>query len=106
MFFQWFLLSFTKSTFSKKLRQKYDLGSIFESQNDENTIKIIFKNVLLSNIDLEWFSYRIWLHFGSQKMFLKLIVFKKKMEVQRRPLKHHFFRIAFWMDFEIPGARF
>ena len=39
LFFQWFLLIFTKSTFSKKKRKKFDFGSVFGGQNDEKSRK-------------------------------------------------------------------
>ena len=39
IFVQWFLLIFTKSTFSKKIRKNLDFGIVFGSQNHEKSRK-------------------------------------------------------------------
>ena len=39
LFFQWFLLIFTKSTFLKNVQKNMDFGSIFGGQNNEKTWK-------------------------------------------------------------------
>ena len=38
LFFQWFLLIFTKSTFSKQVRKNVDLGVVFGSQNPKKSM--------------------------------------------------------------------
>ena len=98
-------MSFAKWAFSIKVRKLLDFAFVFRGPNEENPFKnriqkrVVFNHQILNVVPL------ILGALGSPKIIKKLYIFKK-IDVQRRPLKHYRFRAAFRMDFEPLGARF
>ena len=97
---QWFLLN-------RHFLQRYEKSLIFDSFSQAKAMKIQWKivsnNVLFFDIEFSIF-LSILNRFWTPKIIEKSLIFPK-IVVRRRPLKHHVFRVAFWMAFEALGNR-
>ena len=65
MFFQWFLLIFTKSTFSNKVPKNLDFGMVFGGHNGKKSRKNGVEKHVFFNIDFLVFFCDFFSDFGS-----------------------------------------